>query len=859
MQQVCSRLSHPRATTPGTITVDTTTDTLGDGHCSLQEAILLVNGSPGSDACARVGSTGIDTIYFSIGSGARTISVSGPLTATQPVFIDGTSQPGFNTTTHVALITVTDSSGGILLFQVGSGGSSVRALQLTETSVSSGYDIGTIVSDYLTVQGCYLSTDGSSVVGANAWGVMLDSSNNTIGGLAAGDGNLFGGSGGVRIDEGSGSLVEGNYFGVRADGVTPLSGLPDNQPAIESGFYTTSTSTGSIIRGNIIAGSYSGIELDHLTSSNLIVGNYIGVAADGTSPHGSGVGIAILGSFMNTIGGTTAADRNVISGNGENIQIANQTSGLTTYIPNKNTIEGNYIGTTANGLGRTTALGDISTDRIGIHLVAGDQNQIGGTAAGSGNLISGNATGIAIDTGTTLTTIQGNKIGTDVTGTVAIAQEHGIVLSNASADIGDSITPGNNLISGNTYYSGIDVSGSSGATIYGNRIGLTGDATGSIPNVNGIRLLSGASATIAQNWIGFSTFDGVSIDSTSTVASGSSQNCFTGNTNFGVESLNSGTSAPFGSNFWGSATGPTHSGNPGGTGDASTDHVTYSAFLTTPPAACPGAEVNVTIGGVGRGDYVLPPSGQKRVNYAGLDSGPVVVKSTWGPKVIAAERDSWWDGSRWSDYAQLMGLPTSLVSDTYVFPAYNDVTLDEQLRFGNVDTVDTNVTVTIGGVAHGPYLLHPSEAMRVNYAGVDSGPVVVQGTPGVKIIAAERDSWWDGSTWSSYAQLMGLPASQVSDTYVFPAYNNVTLDEQLRFGNVDTVDTNVTVTIGGVAHGPYLLHPNQAMRVNYAGVDSGPVVVQGTPGVKIIAAERDSWWDGSTWSDYNQLMGLPAA
>ncbi len=129
-----------------------------------------------------------------------------------------------------------------------------------------------------------------------------------------------------------------------------------------------------------------------------------------------------------------------------------------------------------------------------------------------------------------------------------------------------------------------------------------------------------------------------------------------------------------------------------------------------------------------------------------------------------------------------MGLPVGQVSDTYVFPSYNNVTLDEQLRFGNVDTVDTTVTVTIGGVFRGCYLLHPSQAVRVNYAGVDSGPVVVQGTPGVKIIAAERNSWGDGAKWSSFVQLMGLPSSLLSNSYVFPAYNNVTLDEQLRFG-----------------------------------------------------------------------------
>ncbi len=252
-----------------------------------------------------------------------------------------------------------------------------------------------------------------------------------------------------------------------------------------------------------------------------------------------------------------------------------------------------------------------------------------------------------------------------------------------------------------------------------------------------------------------------------------------------------------------------------------------------------GGPVEVHINGALMGTYTIASGQAERHNYAGVDSGPVVVNSTNGTKIIAAERDSWWDGKTWSDYAQVMGLPAGQVSDTYVFPAYNNVTLDEQLRFGNVDTVDTTVTVTIGGIFRGSYLLHPSQAVRVNYAGLDSGPVVVQGTPNVKIIAAERNSWWDGKTWSSYAQLMGLPAGQVSDTYVFPAYNNVTLDEQLRFGNVDTVDTTVTVTIGGVFRGSYLLHPSEAVRVNYAGVDSGPVVVQGTPNVKIIAAERE--------------------
>jgi hypothetical protein len=82
----------------------------------------------------------------------------------------------------------------------------------------------------------------------------------------------------------------------------------------------------------------------------------------------------------------------------------------------------------------------------------------------------------------------------------------------------------------------------------------------------------------------------------------------------------------------------------------------------------------------------------------------------------------------------------------------------------------------------GRYFLDPSEQQRVEYA-LDSGPVVIESeTAGVQIIAALRDAWYDGRRWTSYAQLMGLPANLLSDTYYFPSYNNVTVDGQLRFG-----------------------------------------------------------------------------
>src|SRR2546429_88619 len=74
------------------------------------------------------------------------------------------------------------------------------------------------------------------------------------------------------------------------------------------------TAGSSTVRGlQITRWSNRGIELSG-GSSNLVAGNYIGT--DGSHALGDGAAgvIADVGSFNNTIGGTMAADRNVVSG-----------------------------------------------------------------------------------------------------------------------------------------------------------------------------------------------------------------------------------------------------------------------------------------------------------------------------------------------------------------------------------------------------------------------------------------------------------------------------------------------------------------------------------------------------------------
>ena len=266
--------------------------------------------------------------------------------------------------------------------------------------------------------------------------------------------------------------------------------------------------------------------------------------------------------------------------------------------------------------------------------------------------------------------------------------------------------------------------------------------------------------------------------------------------------------------------------------------------------------VTVEIGSVVNQSYVLQAGEGLRVSYTGVDSGPVTVSSD-GQPIIAAVRNAFTQNGVVESWVQMMGLPDTQLSDTYYFPAYNNVTLSDQLRFANLGNAQTTVTVEIGSVVNESYVLQAGESLRVSYPGVDSGPVTVF-SDGEPIIAAVRNAWTQNNVVESWAQMMGLPDTQLSDAYYFPAYNNVTLSDQLRFANLGNAQTTVTVKIGSVVNESYVLQAVESLRVSYPGVDSGPVTVS-SDGELIIAAVRNAWLQNNVVESWVQLMGLPAS
>jgi hypothetical protein len=263
------------------------------------------------------------------------------------------------------------------------------------------------------------------------------------------------------------------------------------------------------------------------------------------------------------------------------------------------------------------------------------------------------------------------------------------------------------------------------------------------------------------------------------------------------------------------------------------------------------ADVDVYIGGtkITTTPYTIAMGGSVRVEYAGINNGPVrVVTATPGASILATMRVIWGTG-----YDELMGFPADQLTNEYLFPYYNNVAMNSQLRIGNTGDMPVDVDVYIAGVKMNtdPYTIGVGDSLREQYTGVNSGPVrVVTTTPGGSILATMRVIWGKG-----YDELMGYPANQLTNEYCFPLYSNTLLNTQLRIGNTGDVPAEVDVYIGGVKtiDSPYIIAVGDSQRLSYDS-ESGPLqVVTNTTGASILATERIIY--GSM--GYDELMGYP--
>ena len=302
---------------------------------------------------------------------------------------------------------------------------------------------------------------------------------------------------GILLDGTFSTTIQNNYIGLAADGSAAGNG--------SSGITITNNSESNIIGNNVISenggrGIFIGLSGNN---NNIVTGNLIGTDPTGTSAMGNFFEGVLINAVSGTeIGGTIAAHRNVIAGNGSGgVHITGGASSTT--------VTGNYIGVAKDG---ETALGNGGNGpSSGIEVSSGATGTtIGGTASGVGNLISGNTDhGVLLAGSSTANNIvQGNYIGTNAAGDAAVANKmSGIAIQEGANNntIGGTASAARNIISGNTE-SGVLIydsssQGTSSNVVQGNYIGA--DASGMADMGNGAFGVNVAFAS--QNTIGGSS------------------------------------------------------------------------------------------------------------------------------------------------------------------------------------------------------------------------------------------------------------------------------------------------------------------------------------------------------------------
>ena len=417
------------------------------------------------------------------------------------------------------------------------GGVTASARNIISGSAFQGVYVGGTGTCYNVIEGNYLGLNAAGTVAVSNLSAGVEISggaqSNLVGGYVAGARNVIAGNnaGGVSITgtNTSGNVVAGNYIGLNAAGTAAVANNG-------SGVQMFNGTTGNVIggtqpgAGNVISGNaYQGVQIDAqplATSRNCVQGNWVGLNGAGTGavPNLNG-GIGIYdGAFSNVIGGTVAAARNVVSGNGAQGVIIGYGSSY------GNTVAGNYIGLNPAG---TAA---IPNALCGVDIYLASSNLIGGAVAGAGNVISGNLDqGILIqNAGSVGNLIQGNLIGLNAAGTAQISNNwSGIELYGGPAgnQIGGTGVA-RNFISGNGEYGVIVDNASSLNVIQGNTIGLNISNTLAVPNGwTGVSFYSGATSNLlggttygAANLIAGNALGGVAVEFT-----GATNNIIRGN------------------------------------------------------------------------------------------------------------------------------------------------------------------------------------------------------------------------------------------------------------------------------------------------------------------------------------------
>ena len=503
-------------------------DGVCDATCTLRDAILTANDLPLPVRDLPL----LVRIEFAIGGGAVVIrpQTALPFLERRGTVVDGRTQPGFSGRPLVML----DGRDAAL-----ASGLVATAPDVEFRSLAVGnfprYGLAAVgePADGVRFLGNWagLSADGRTpapnllsgiAVVAGADNAVIGDSCADCGNRLAGNSNTERSGHGVLIG-GTGTLnahLRGNVIGLGGDGTIVPN---DDGILIVDGAHATvggaAEADGNVVSGNRVAG----IEVRDTRLLTLrIEGNRVGLDEAGRRGVGNDVGIFISGGAANVLVGTPGAG-NVVSGNRVGIAVEQRAERIT--------VAANVVGLDVTGQNA------VPNAEKGISVVAGAREiEIGGIAAGAGNWIAGNATGLVIgDAATRGVQVQGNQFGLALDGITGRPNGVGIAVSAAGeVSIGGvGVGAGNVIVA--SAESGIVLDGVSRVDIRGNRIGLRGDDS-PLGNAVGITLTGATLETLVQgNRIGGNSGPGVALEGDRVLRNRLSPNVFLDNGGLAID------------------------------------------------------------------------------------------------------------------------------------------------------------------------------------------------------------------------------------------------------------------------------------------------------------------------------------
>lgn len=291
----------------------TVTNTLDSGLGSLRDAVGKANASPGSTIVFNIPGTGVHTITLA----------SALLIEANQTIIDGRTQPGFSGTPLIEI----DCSGTLIGFVIDANHCALRSL-----IINNGINAADILGNNNAIYGCFLGTDatGTVAIGSFAIAVVVEGSNNKIGGRRLNQGNLISGAdiaislNNTQSTPAFNNVIRGNLIGVNITGAAPLPNILG---------IVTGNALGTIIGGrkegdgNVISSNLQfGIVINNTSPEsfiNIVRGNYIGTDITGTLNLGNGAGGIALLNGHSLIGGTLPGEANIIEFNNPNGIVVN--------------------------------------------------------------------------------------------------------------------------------------------------------------------------------------------------------------------------------------------------------------------------------------------------------------------------------------------------------------------------------------------------------------------------------------------------------------------------------------------------------------------------------------------------------